>query len=164
MLLLFQPVIRPRKPVFRDGKWRTKSVAGSSVSYNSVCPSYQHGCNTKNRDVEAAINIALAGTSRITTGFTLPPFERSTSHLNTGTHPHRITKPPVTGAPQVLTVLWDYLESKRRSPLRFSHKPFYSLVAYHLCYLYPLKLIISCCILWSSFAANSMVLCRKLLY
>ena len=101
----FQPVIRPRKPVFRDGKWRTKSVSGSSVCYNSACPSYQRGCNTKNRDVEAAINISLAGTSRITTGFTLPPFERSASHLNTGIHPHSVTKPPVTGAPQVLTVL-----------------------------------------------------------
>jgi hypothetical protein len=88
----FQPVIRPRKPVFRDGKWRTKFVSGSLVCYNSACPSYQRGCNTKNRDVEAAINIALAGTSRITTGFTLPPFERSTSHLNTGAYPHHVTK------------------------------------------------------------------------
>jgi hypothetical protein len=55
------------------------------------------------------------------------------------------------------------LEGKRSSPLPFlSHKPFYSLIAYHLCYIYPLKRIISCCTLWSSFAANSMGLCRKL--
>jgi hypothetical protein len=33
-----------------------------------------------NRMDEAAINITLACTSRMTTGFTLPPFERSTSH------------------------------------------------------------------------------------
>jgi hypothetical protein len=97
----FHPVVRAQKRVLVDGKWKTKSVSGSSVCYNGDCPSYQRGCNTKNRDVEAAVNIAMAGISRMTTGSTLPPFERSTSHYKTGRHGNR--EPLVTGAPLVLT-------------------------------------------------------------
>ena len=97
----FHPVVRAQKRVLVDGKWKTKSVSGSSVCYSGDCPSYQRGCNTKNRDVEAAVNIAMAGISRMTTGSTLPPFERSTSHYKTGRHGNR--EPLVTGAPLVLT-------------------------------------------------------------
>ena len=96
----FGPVVRPQKRVLKEGKWKSKSVSGSSICYNDDCPSYKRGSNTKNRDVEAAVNIAIAGISRITTGSTLPPFI-STSHYHTGTTTHR--EPPVTVASQVLT-------------------------------------------------------------
>jgi len=102
VLDLFPPVARAQKRVFGDGKWETKYVSGSSVCYNGDCPSYQRGCNTKNRDVVAAMNIAMADISCMTTGSTLAPFERSTSHYKTGRHGYR--EPPVTGAPLDLTL------------------------------------------------------------
>ena len=93
------PVVRPQRRVQMEGKWRTRSVNGSSVCYNSKCPSYKSGCNTKNRDVEAAVCIALAGMSTMLIAHTLPPFTRNTSQSYTGQASNRV--PPVTGAAQV---------------------------------------------------------------
>jgi hypothetical protein len=49
---------------------------------NPECFDYGHRCNTRNGDTQAAFAIALAGSSRISTGPTLEPF--SACHLNTG--------------------------------------------------------------------------------
>ncbi|KAJ2958889.1 hypothetical protein NQZ79_g5568 [Umbelopsis isabellina] len=90
------PVVRPQQRIQIKGKWRTRSVNGSSVCFNTNCPSYKSGCNTKNRDVEAAVCIALAGVSTMLSGHTLPPFTRNTSQSYTGQAFNRV--PPVTGA------------------------------------------------------------------
>jgi hypothetical protein len=79
----FSPVVRPQERVTKNGQTKLKSVHGGSICYNSACPSYKAGTNTKNRDVGAAVNIALAGLTSMLGG-TLPPFNPSTSQCNTG--------------------------------------------------------------------------------
>jgi hypothetical protein len=55
---------------------------------NPQCLAYRHGCNTRNRDTQAAFAIALAGVSRISTGQSLEPF--NASDFKTGSPPsHR---------------------------------------------------------------------------
>jgi hypothetical protein len=50
--------------------------------HESQCLAYRHGCNTGNRDIQAAFAIVLAGVSRISSGQTLEPF--NASHFKTG--------------------------------------------------------------------------------
>jgi hypothetical protein len=54
------------------GEMKTKFIQGSSICYNSNCSSYKLASNTKNRDVDAAVNIALAGITTLLTGNNLP--------------------------------------------------------------------------------------------
>jgi hypothetical protein len=49
---------------------------------NPQCLAYMHGCNTRNRDTQAVVAIALASVSRISTGQPLEPF--NASHFKTG--------------------------------------------------------------------------------
>jgi hypothetical protein len=67
----FSQIVHPKRPVNV-----TKSVNGSSLCLNSECPTYKFGVNTRNRDVEAAKCIALAGMTAILYSQTLPPFSR----------------------------------------------------------------------------------------
>ena len=60
-LTCFSPIVRPLVKVMVKGEMKTKSVQGSSICYNSNCSSDILGSNTNNRDVDAAVNIALAG-------------------------------------------------------------------------------------------------------
>jgi hypothetical protein len=70
----------------------------SSLRHNTSCPTYQNGHNTKNRDVEAALNIANASVSTMISGETLLPFRKanSTSQYHTGTK--NTPRPPAPGA------------------------------------------------------------------
>jgi hypothetical protein len=65
---------------------------GTSVCYSTFCPAYQNGHDTKNRDVEAAVTIAVAGISTMISGETLPPYRKanSNSQYHTGIKIHRI--------------------------------------------------------------------------
>lgn len=91
----FQQVQRPKTRKLVKGKWKSVSVNGSSLCMNPQCLAYRHGCNTRNRDTQAAFAIALAGVSRISTGQTLEPF--NASHFKTGSQlSHR--SPPENGA------------------------------------------------------------------
>jgi hypothetical protein len=63
----FSHVVRPQVKIMVKGEMKTKSVQGSSISYNSNCSSYKLGSNAKNREVEATVNIALAGMTKLLT-------------------------------------------------------------------------------------------------
>ncbi|CAO3685783.1 unnamed protein product [Umbelopsis ramanniana] len=63
-------MVRPKR--FVGGK--RKSVNGSSVCYNHLCPTYVLGNNTKNRDVEAAKCIAIGAMTILLHGAALSPF------------------------------------------------------------------------------------------
>jgi hypothetical protein len=93
-----QTCSRPQIVVTVNGKQRRKSIMGSSVWYNTFCPTYQIGHNTKNRDIEAVLNIAIAGVSTMNSEETLPPFRNanSTSQCHTGTK--NTPRLPVPGA------------------------------------------------------------------
>jgi hypothetical protein len=88
--------VRPQVKVIVKGEMKTKSMQGSSICYNSNCSSYKLGSNIKNRDVEATVNIALAGLTTLLTGNTLPPFSFDTSQCKTGKPKNR--GPSVTDA------------------------------------------------------------------
>jgi hypothetical protein len=53
---------------------KRKSVNGSSVCYNHLCPTYALGNKTKNRDVEAANCIAIGAMTILLHGAALSPF------------------------------------------------------------------------------------------
>lgn len=72
----FSALVRPKCLKLIKGAYRRRSTNGSSLCMNRKCQSYLAGRNTRNRDVEAAKCIALAGISRMLTGRTLPPFSR----------------------------------------------------------------------------------------
>lgn len=102
----FFPVCRPQKTIILDNKRIRKSVNGGSICYNPRCPSYLAGCNTRNRDVQAAINIALAGVTAMS-GRTLPSFTRTPVNPKTGNN--FTAEPSVNGAPlgHRPVVLWE---------------------------------------------------------
>jgi hypothetical protein len=93
-IFCFQQVQRPKTRKLK-GKWKPVFVNGSSLCMNAQCLAYRHGCNTRNRDTQAAFANALAGVSRISTGQTLKPF--NISHFKTERQlSHR--SPPENGA------------------------------------------------------------------
>ncbi|KAI8149142.1 hypothetical protein BJV82DRAFT_505735, partial [Fennellomyces sp. T-0311] len=59
-VVCFKRIKRPKAKRFLRGKWRWVSVHGASVCMNPLCPSYQNGTNTQNRNVQAAFAIALS--------------------------------------------------------------------------------------------------------
>jgi hypothetical protein len=89
----FSQIVHPKRPVNVNGKLRTKSVNGSSLCLNSECPTYKFGVNTRNRDVEAAKCIALAGMTTILYSQTLPTFSRhNNSQYQTVFKPNRMPR------------------------------------------------------------------------
>jgi hypothetical protein len=83
-----KPIVLPTKNVIKDGKLKSNTILGSSICYNLKCPTCQNGTNTKNRDVEAAVCIALSGIITMLTGKPLPPFTK-TSEFHTGNNQYR---------------------------------------------------------------------------
>jgi len=79
----FLPIVHPRIRKFVKGTWKTVTNNGTSVCLNQDCPTYQAGTNSRNRDVQAAECIAMAGASLLLTGRTLPPFDNQHSQFNT---------------------------------------------------------------------------------
>jgi hypothetical protein len=67
-----------------QSEMKTKSVQGSSICYNSNCSSDILGSNTKNRDVDAAVNIALAGNNHPVDGKHPSSILFDTSQYKTG--------------------------------------------------------------------------------
>lgn len=70
----FSHVVRPQFKVMVKGKMKPKSVQGSSICYNANCSSYKLGSNAKNREVEATVNIAMAGMIKLLTETTFLRF------------------------------------------------------------------------------------------
>jgi hypothetical protein len=69
---------------------KNKTMNGTSLCFNPDCPSYMLGCNSRNRDVQPAINIAIAGMTTMLTGSALPLFSAfKTSHFYAGVSPNR---------------------------------------------------------------------------
>lgn len=92
----FHPIAHPEHKIKVNGKMRSKTNNGVSICYNPLCPTYKNGTNSKNRDVEAAACIAIAGMTTMIYGHPLPPFAVNTSQSKTGELYNRA--PPVTGA------------------------------------------------------------------
>lgn len=85
------PVTRPKATVIRNGRKVQKSTNGASNCMNISCPLYRTGRTTQNRDVQAALCIALAGASFLLTGKTLHPFFKNSAalrQLNPNPTPH----------------------------------------------------------------------------
>lgn len=87
----FDPVMRPKATVEKDGRKVKKATNGASLCMNPKCPLYRSGLSMQNRDVQAATCIALIGASRLLLGETLAPFDRNSAAckmLNTNIEPH----------------------------------------------------------------------------
>jgi hypothetical protein len=111
----FSPVVRLQVKVMIKGEMKTMFVQGSSICYNSNCSSYKLGSNTKNRDVDAAVNIALTGMAILLTGNTLPAFSFDTSQYQLGNQNTAFPSvtdvslvPVIAGLPKVSLNFWGY--------------------------------------------------------
>ncbi|KAG0168354.1 hypothetical protein DFQ29_010183 [Apophysomyces sp. BC1021] len=70
----YGPIMRQKAS--RASSKGERSVNGASLCMNIECPPYRAGQATQNRDIQAAMCIALAGASLLLTGETLHPFTR----------------------------------------------------------------------------------------
>ncbi|KAK3821191.1 MAG: hypothetical protein J3Q66DRAFT_280018 [Benniella sp.] len=83
----FQQLHQARYRRTINGEERIVSVHGAMECQNPDCPSFLQGRSIKPRDVNAAMNIAMAGASTLLHNRELPPFSRSAQTKNTGQIP-----------------------------------------------------------------------------